>query len=83
MYKRQVGKLSDFWKKLLDALKKGKWYELGKFLGEQLKKALDNIPWNEIKEKARNVGKNLADLINGFIAVSYTHLLFVCIVVQW
>lgn len=64
-----VGKLSDFWKKLLDALKKGKWYELGKFLGEQLKKALDNIPWNEIKEKARNVGKNLADLINGFIEV--------------
>lgn len=64
-----VGKLSDFWKKLLDALKKGKWYELGKFLGEQLKKALDNIPWNEIKEKARNVGKILADLINGFIEV--------------
>lgn len=64
-----VGKLSDFWKKLLDALKKGKWYEFGKFLGEQLKKALDNIPWNEIKEKARNVGKNLADLINGFIEV--------------
>ena len=64
-----VGKLSDFWKKLLDALKKGKWYELGKFLGEQLKKALDNIPWNEIKEKARNIGKNLADLINGFIEV--------------
>jgi len=64
-----VGKLSDFWKKLLDAFKKGKWYELGKFLGEQLKKALDNIPWNEIKEKARNVGKNLADLINGFIEV--------------
>lgn len=64
-----VGKLSDFWKKLLDALKKGKWYELGKFLGEQLKKALDSIPWNEIKEKARNVGKNLADLINGFIEV--------------
>lgn len=64
-----VGKLSDFWKKLLDALKKGKWYELGKFLGEQLKKALDNIPWDEIKEKARNIGKNLADLINGFIEV--------------
>lgn len=64
-----VGKLSDFWKKLLDALKKGKWYELGKFLGEQLKKALDSIPWNEIKEKARNVGKNLADLINGLIEV--------------
>lgn len=64
-----VGKLSGFWKKLLDAIKNGKWYELGKFLGEQLKQALDNIPWNEIKDKARKVGKNLADLINGFIEV--------------
>lgn len=64
-----VGKLSGFWKKLLDALKNGKWYELGKYLGEQLKNALDNIPWNEIKEKARRVAKNLADLINGFIEV--------------
>ena len=66
-----VGKLSDFWKKLLDALKKGKWYELGKFLGEQLKKGLESIPWGEIRAKARKIGENLADLINGFIEVEW------------
>lgn len=64
-----VGELTGFWKKLLDAIKNGDWYELGKFLGEQLKEALDNIPWDVIKEKARQVAKNLADLINGFVEV--------------
>lgn len=64
-----VGKISDFWKKLLDALKKGDWYEIGKTIGEKLKEALDSIPWDEIKEKARTLGKNLADLINGFVEV--------------
>lgn len=64
-----VGKISDFWKKLLDALKKGDWYEIGKTIGEKLKEALDSIPWDEIKEKARVLGKNLADLINGFVEV--------------
>ena len=64
-----VGELTGFWKKLLDAIKNGDWYELGKFLGEQLKEALDNIPWDAIKEKARQVAQNLADLINGFVEV--------------
>lgn len=64
-----IGELTGFWKKLLDAIKNGDWYELGKFLGEQLKEALDNIPWDVIKEKARQVAKNLADLINGFVEV--------------
>ena len=45
------------------------FYDLGKVLGEKLKEALDNIPWDEIKEKARNLGKSLATLINGFIEV--------------
>lgn len=43
--------------------------ELGKYLGEKLKEALDSIPWDEIKEKAGNLGKSLATLINGFIEV--------------
>jgi chorismate mutase/predicted PurR-regulated permease PerM len=43
--------------------------ELGRYLGEKLKEALDSIPWDEIKEKAGNLGKSLATLINGFIEV--------------
>lgn len=41
--------------------------ELGSFLGERLKESLDNIPWDSIQEKARNIGKSLATLINGAI----------------
>ena len=43
--------------------------ELGAFLGQKLKDALDNIPWEEIKETARKIGKSLATLINGFVEV--------------
>lgn len=41
--------------------------ELGSFLGERLKESLDNIPWDSIQEKARNIGKSLATLINGAV----------------
>lgn len=44
-------------------------YKLGKYLGETLKNFLDNIPWDAIKKKAREIGEGIADLINGFIEV--------------
>lgn len=65
--------ISDKWKNIADWLKdmweNSDFYELGKMLGEKLKSILDNIPWDEIKEKARKLGKSLASLINGFIEV--------------
>ena len=45
------------------------FYELGNFLGEKLKEALDNIPWDEIKESARRIAHSIATFINGFIEV--------------
>lgn len=54
---------------LRDMWEASDFYELGKLLGEKLKEALDNIPWDAIKEKARKIGKSLATLINGFIEV--------------
>lgn len=44
-------------------------YEIGKFIGEKLKKALDSIPWDKIKENARKFGEGIAELINGFVEV--------------
>lgn len=38
---------------------------LGKYIGDALKNAMDNIPWNEIYEKARKFGTGLADFLNG------------------
>ena len=40
--------------------------KLGHDLGQALKDALDSIPWDKIKEGARQVGASLATLLNGF-----------------
>lgn len=65
--------VSDEMKNLFDWLKDmweaADFYELGKLIGEKLKEALENIPWDEIKAAARKLGKSLATLINGFIEV--------------
>lgn len=61
------------WLKIADWLKEmwenSDFYELGKFLGEKLKEALDNIPWDDIKESARRIAHSIATFINGFIEV--------------
>lgn len=65
--------VSDAMKNMADWLKKmweaADFYDLGALLGEKLKEALDNIPWDGIKESARKIGKSIASLINGFIEV--------------
>lgn len=62
-------RFADLVKWLKDMWENSDFYELGKLLGEKLKKALESIPWDEIKETAKKVGKSLASLINGFIEV--------------
>jgi len=65
--------ISDKWKDWADKLKKmwedADFTELGRILGEKLLNALENIPWDKIKNAARKLGKSLATLINGFIEV--------------
>lgn len=65
--------IDDKYKGLADWLKdmwdNADFYDLGKMLGEKLKDALDSIPWNEIKETAKKIGKSIASFINGFIEV--------------
>lgn len=43
--------------------------QLGTLVGEKLKNALDNIPWDQIKETARKIGSSIATFINGFVEV--------------
>ena len=58
------------WQNWVDKLKKmwkdANFTELGADLGKALKDALDSIPWDKIKEGARQVGASLATLLNGF-----------------
>lgn len=69
----EEAKVSDKWKNIADWFRQmwenSDFYELGKLLGEKLKEALESIPWDEIKETARKIGKSLASFINGFIEV--------------
>lgn len=43
------------------------FYELGIFLGEKIKSALDSIPWDVIKEKAEGIGHSIATFLNGVL----------------
>ncbi len=63
--------ISDKWKNiadwLKDMLKNSDFYDLGRALGEKLKKALDSIPWNKIKKSLRKIAKSIATFLNGFL----------------
>ena len=53
---------------IIDAIKNGNWYQIGETIGQKLNEAMDKIPWNKIKEGAKNIGTNTAKFLNGFIA---------------
>ena len=53
---------------IIDAIKRGNWYEIGETIGQKLNEAMAKIPWDKIKEEAKNIGTNTAKFLNGFIA---------------
>ena len=61
---------ADFAKRIKDAWAKADFTELGSIFGTKIRDALNNIPWDEIKETAQKVGKSLATFINGAVEVS-------------
>ncbi len=60
-----INPMPDFLSKLMDNIKNGNWYEIGASIGYKINETLEKIPWEKIKEKAGNCGKNLAEFING------------------
>lgn len=58
---------SPFLDSILEAIKAGDWYQVGRLLGEKLRDSLNAIPWPDIQAKARQWASNLADTINGFV----------------
>lgn len=58
---------SPFLDSILDAIKSGDWYQVGRLIGEKLRDSLNTIPWPDIQEKARQWATNIADTINGFV----------------
>lgn len=58
---------SPFLDSILDAIKAGDWYKVGRLIGEKLRDSLNAIPWPDIQDKARKWATNIADTINGFV----------------
>lgn len=52
---------------LLEKIKNGDWYSIGSTIGEKINNALSSINWDSIKTKAENIGKNIAQFLNGGI----------------
>lgn len=63
----QISNLAEMIKK---AWEDADFTELGGIIGQKLKNALEDIPWEKIQKTAEKVGKSLATLINGFVETS-------------
>ena len=62
-------KWTDIAKWIKEQWEKSDFTELGSVLGGKLKNALDSIPWNDIKEKCKQIGSSIGTFINGFVEV--------------
>lgn len=52
---------------IIDAIKSGNWYEVGATIGNKINEAMNSIPWDKIQNTARNLGTDIAKLLNGSI----------------
>lgn len=52
---------------IIEAIKSGNWYKVGATIGEKINKAMNSIPWDKIQNTAKNLGTDIAKLLNGFI----------------
>ena len=53
--------------KLKEAWNKGDFTEIGVIVGKKLTDALENIPWDSIKETCSKVARSVATFLNGFM----------------
>lgn len=59
---------------LLAHLKGGKWHLVGEDIAKGINGLLSGIKWNEIKEKAYNLGYNFGDFLNGLFEVDWSQI---------
>lgn len=60
--------VSQFAKDFLAAWEKADFTDIGRKLGEKLKTALDNIPWDTIKSTLSRIAQSIATFLNGFMS---------------
>ena len=67
---KEIGSsIGDFANMLKQAWKNADFSDVGALIGEKLKDALDNIPWDKIQHTAGKIGQSLSTFINGAIEV--------------
>lgn len=64
-----TNKAKGFIQTIKDAFKEGNFNDIGKTLGEKIKKGLDKINWDSIKDRVNKNASSVATLINGIISV--------------
>lgn len=63
-----TGKMKGIVDTIREAFASGNFEDIGREIGEKLKKGLDGIPWKKIQERIRKNASSVASLINGFIS---------------
>lgn len=63
--KDKIKDANDEFKKFKQLLKKGDYYGAGKWLADWIANKLESIPWDSIKEKAKEAGIAIAQFFNG------------------
>lgn len=63
-----VNTLGSDWDKFKKLLEDGNYFLAGIELARMLREALQKIPWDEIRDKAKSAGKAIAEFLNGFFA---------------
>lgn len=64
-------KPGDMFKDLLDAFKKQKWHLAGEIIAKGITKGLRSINWNVVREKAEELGHNIASFLNGVFELDW------------
>lgn len=62
-----IGSMGDLIEQIKQNVAEGDWYGLGELIGNKITEALNKINWSAIQNKASNIGKGIAEFINGGI----------------
>lgn len=63
-----IGDISDWMKRLKEAILAGDWYSVGAIIGEKLTEAMNGIDWDTVYAGAAAFGVGLALFLNGLIS---------------
>lgn len=62
-----TNKYANFAQMIKDAWANADFTEIGKIAGQKLNAALENIPWDDIKNTCNKIAKSVATFLNGFM----------------